>query len=343
MADVNSYSPAPAKDAKQLKKEKKEQERLQKEKEKQEKKLEKERKKREENERKQREREAKKKQSNQQANGAATTDGKSPTTTSKEASPPQSPPGADAAAETAATTTNGAKQQSPPDCWPEKVKVAEPPGQISGFGEPIAIIFDATQAGKGSMSASCTGTSVGSVPVSISEPWSGICNVHFTPNAADVYTLSVKWGGTDIGGSPFTINLSRLSANGSGSGASLPMQSSVEEKAVEEVKQNGKEEEQEVGEVSDDPFEMAFQASRILGECHSYFTSFRKKGKSSLFFGIEAYLKYLHNKFTSLHPTEIFFPATCKLAKIKCYIFCIIGLILGRGVFPVCPLSEQHS
>lgn len=278
---MNSYSPAPAKDAKQLKKEKKEQERLQKEKEKQEKKLEKERKKREENERKQREREAKKKQSNQQANGATTTDGKSTTTASKEASPPQSPPGADAAAETAATITNGEKQQqSPPDCWPEKVKVAEPPGQISGFGEPIAIIFDATQAGKGSMSASCTGTSVGSVPVSISEPWSGICNVHFTPNVADVYTLSVKWGGTDIAGSPFTINLSRLSANGSGSGASLPMQSSVEEKEVEEVKQNGKEEEQEVGEVSDDPFEMAFQASRILGECYSYFTSFCKKGRN---------------------------------------------------------------
>jgi hypothetical protein len=277
MADVNSYSPASAKDPKQLKKEKKEQERLQKEREKQEKKLEKERKKREENERKQREREAKIKAKEPQQNGAAATGEKSTgEQTTKEngapASPPQSPHGADAAAETAATTSTASCDQRPvsANCWPEKVKVAEPPGQITGFGEPIAIIFDATQAGEGPMSASCTGASVGAVPVAVSEPWSGIFNVHFTPNSADVYTLGVKWGGVDITGSPFTINLSRLSDGAVG----LPqpaMQAAEEKKKVEEVREKegkGKEEEDEevVGVISDDPFEMAFQASRLLEE-----------------------------------------------------------------------------
>ena len=289
MAEVNSYSPSPAaKDPKQLKKEKKEQERLQKEREKQEKKLEKEKKKREENERKQREKEAKKnakEQSNQ--NGDATTDEKSAgqqTTAigSKEnsapaASPPQSPPGADAAPETAATataaTTNGEEKQRPvpANCWPEKVKVAEPPGTISGFGEPIAIIFDATQAGEGTMSASCAGTSVGPIPVAVSEPWSGIFNVHFTPNSADVYTLNVKWGGFDITGSPYTINLSRLSDANGAAGMSQPtMQATEDKKKVVEEKESGgegkREKEEAAGDASDDPFEMAFQASRLLGE-----------------------------------------------------------------------------
>ncbi|CAI8053426.1 hypothetical protein GBAR_LOCUS29225 [Geodia barretti] len=198
---------------------------MQKEREKQEKKLEKERKKLEENERKQREREAKINAKEQpQQNGAEATGEKSTgEQTTKEngapASPPQSPPGADAAAETAATTStvNGHQRPVSAHCWPEKVKVAEPPGQITGFGEPIAIIFDATRAGEGPMSASCTGASVGAVPVAVSEPWSAIFNVHFTPNSADVYTLSVKWGGVDIAGSPFTINLSRLSDTNGGS------------------------------------------------------------------------------------------------------------------------------
>ena len=280
MADVNSYSPvsASAKDPKQLKKEKKGQERLQKEREKQEKKLEKERKKLEENERKQREREAKINAKEQpQQNGAEATGEKSTgEQTTKEngapASPPQSPPGADAAADTAATTStvNGHQRPVSAHCWPEKVKVAEPPGQITGFGEPIAIIFDATRAGEGPMSASCTGASVGAVPVAVSEPWSAIFNVHFTPNSADVYTLSVKWGGVDIAGSPFTINLSRLSDTNGAVAVGLPqpaMQAAEEKKKVDEVREkeeNGKEE--VVGVISDDPFEMAFQASRLLGE-----------------------------------------------------------------------------
>ena len=261
---MDSYNPA-----KQLKKEKKEQERLQKEREKQEKKLEKERKKREESERKQREKEARKKAKDDKlltANGGASTE---PNSTGELASgqapaaePPQSPPGAAAAAETAATDGNDQRSASSP----EKVAVAEPPGQITGYGEPIGISFDVSRAGEGPMTASCAGTKVGAVPAAVTESRPRIYRVQFTPNAADVYTLSVKWGGREINGSPFTINLSRLSS--AAAVGSTPQPAKEVEKDKEKVKEERKTEQaEEVEEVSDDPFEMAFQASRLLGEC----------------------------------------------------------------------------
>ena len=139
--------------------------------------------------------------------------------------------------------------------------VAEPPGQITGCGQPIGIVFNATQAGAGILTASCIGAKVGEIGTTVTQLREGVLSVKFTPNVADVYTLHVKWGGKGITGSPFNINLSRLSAAPQEQKAKLSP-APQEPKAT----QQKEEEEEVVEEVSDDPFDMAYQASRLLGE-----------------------------------------------------------------------------
>lgn len=276
MAEVADNVPPVAeqavKDAKQLKKEKKEQERLQKEREKQEKKLEKERKKKEETERKKREKEEKEAKKKAAKTGEALVNGGGAEDQvgggnglASAAAPPQSPIGASAApTETAATgDQRPVPSSSSNSSSPEKVTVAEPPGNITGYGQPIGIVFDPSNAGEGPMTATCTGTKIGAIPVSVSAvSMSGMYKVEFTPEVADMYTLSVQWGGKEIGGSPFTINLSRLP--GSPSQRKKDAEGGEEREKMKNV--NG--EEEVTGEISDDPFEMAFQASRLLGKAY---------------------------------------------------------------------------
>ena len=279
---AESEESSTVKDEQQLKKEKKELERQQKElakqqkeKEKREKKLERERKKQEEKERKLREKEAARaeKQKQQQTS----TDGEG-------GSEPILAFTEDHQEEEAAQTTQPCGSPQPPNnetkpaaavsegltdvsvSWPEKVTVAETPSQISGCGVPIDIVFNATQAGKGTLTASCTGSKIGDVPTTVTGQREGIFSVKLTPTVADVFTLSVFWGGKEISGSPFSLNLSRLSsvAKTSGQQTEGEKASAKEEKAATKGKEK---EEEEVEEVSDDPFEMAFQASRMLGQC----------------------------------------------------------------------------
>ena len=161
--------------------------------------------------------------------------------------------GASAAAESLSEATAVAGSNS----RPEAVTVAEPPGQITGCRQPIGVVFDATKAGEGTLTGTCTGAKVGSLPTKVKEVREGVYRVHFLPNESDIYMLSVQWGGTDVAGSPFTINLSRL-----------PPASAVQ---VEETRkgQGAVEEDSSEFVVSDDPFEMAYQASRMLGELYS--------------------------------------------------------------------------
>ena len=271
--------------SKDEKKERKEREKQQREKEKREKKLEKERKKQEERERKQREKEAKAQQKQQARssaerspppaqNGTAEQDGgtiladgspehKRELTAQNGASPnaiverpteghsgSAQPPGAARLQMPPTAVPNGSAATPQPASRPEAVTVAEPPGQISGCGQPIIIVFNATQAGTGALTAACVGAKAGNVATTVTELREGILSVKFTPNVADMYTLHVRWGGKDVKGSPFSLNLNRLSP---------PAQEGA-------TTQHTKEEE-EVEEVSDDPFDMAFQARRLLGEC----------------------------------------------------------------------------
>ena len=94
---------------------------------------------------------------------------------------------------------------------PEAVTVAEPPSQISAFGQPIRIAFSTENAGQGSLSAYCKGARVGDVMTELVEKSKGLYCVQFTPIEADIYTLNVQWGGIEVSGSPFQINLSRFS------------------------------------------------------------------------------------------------------------------------------------
>ena len=272
------------KDEKQLKKE-------QKEREKREKKLEKERKKQEEKERKKAAKAAK-----EQKKKADVTSEQPPEKNIEERTQngvstsanggPDPLKDNSAATEALVVASDEAAVREPPvasQSKPEEVTVTEPPGQISGCGQPIGIVFDATRAGKGPLTASCTGAKIGNVQTTVTEVREGIFSVKFTPDVADMYVLSVRWGGKEVNGSPFNINLDRLppaaqetekdievapeTEKDIEAEAAKETEKGIEAEAAKEMQQEGqggKEEEEE--EVSDDPFEMAIQASRLLGE-----------------------------------------------------------------------------
>ena len=150
--------------------------------------------------------------------------------------------------------------------WPEKVTVAEPPGQISGCGMPIGIVFNTAQAGQGALTASCIGTKAVEVPVDVTDLGKGVISVKMTPNIADIYTLNVKWAGREITGSPFTINLSLLPPAREETQPEQQKEIVVEKEEEPKMIEDEQKEQEAVDEASDDPFEMAFQASRLLGE-----------------------------------------------------------------------------
>ena len=225
-------SQALTKDEKQLRKEREKQQR---EMEKREKKLEKERKKQEEKERKRREKEAKaqqkakgdasssgadvrnlqsksEKDAQQKTNGDASSSGAdgNPEPAKQPKSEKDTQSGASSSAERNTEPTENPKRQEAVSSRPEAVTVAEPPGQITGCGQPIGIVFDATNAGEGALTASCTGAKVGSVMTAVTELREGKFNVQFTPVVADVYMLSVRWEEKEIEGSPFSIHKPEL-------------------------------------------------------------------------------------------------------------------------------------
>ena len=284
-------------EGKESKKEKKEREKQEKEQEKQER----ERQKQEEKERKQNEKREKEKEKKKPKEKSP-----APEETKKSSQPTE-----------ASAATSGTASTARPDL----VTVVEPPGQISGAGQPIGIVFDTAKAGEGQLSAACKGTKVGPIETEVMVRTAGNYHVQFVPDKADVYMLSVHWGGKDVAGSPFLINLNLLPSpslpvknKGKGEGketeasADAPVkpeekmadgrkdgasegggeeekegkvaegqgvkeeekkeegEKKEEEKKEEERKEEEKEEDSTVV-VSDDPFEMAFQASRMLGKC----------------------------------------------------------------------------
>ena len=150
------------------------------------------------------------------------------------------------------------------------VTVVKPPGQITGYGQPIGIVFDATRAGTGNLTASCVGAKVGDVPTTVTKMREGVLNVAFTPNVADMYTLRVRWGGKEVTGSPFNINLSHIPPAPQEQNARVPPAPQEQKARVlpapQEQKSTQQTEKEEEEELSDDPFDMALQARRVLGE-----------------------------------------------------------------------------
>ena len=94
---------------------------------------------------------------------------------------------------------------SPPDS--KKVRLTEPPSGALDPGAKIKIGFDTAEAGKGEMTVSCTGKSIGEVPIEVKQASKHKYEVCFTPPSEDVYSINVLWSDSPVVGSPFKLNL----------------------------------------------------------------------------------------------------------------------------------------
>ena len=93
----------------------------------------------------------------------------------------------------------------PPD--PRKVRLSKPPSGALDAGQLIMIGFDTSKAGKGELNATCTGKATGELEVQVKEISPNNHEVSFTPPSMDDYDLIVTWGGEQVAGSPFRLNL----------------------------------------------------------------------------------------------------------------------------------------
>ena len=94
----------------------------------------------------------------------------------------------------------------PPD--PKKVKLSKPPSGALDAGQLIVIGFDTSKAGKGELEAVCTGKKLaGELEVEVKEVSPNNHEVSFIPPTMDDYKLEVTWGGGQVAGSPFTLNI----------------------------------------------------------------------------------------------------------------------------------------
>ena len=93
------------------------------------------------------------------------------------------------------------------DAKAHEIAIAEAPTAMLEAGQAIGICFDTSKGGRGELVASCKGSKVGDVPVSVTERPQEKYDVKFVPPEPDVYDLEVLWGGKHVRGSPFTINL----------------------------------------------------------------------------------------------------------------------------------------
>ncbi len=96
---------------------------------------------------------------------------------------------------------------SPPK--PNAVVVKEAPSATVQAGEAIKVCFGTKMAGRGQLTATCTGRECGEIPVMISQSRNPTLkyDVELTPFDKDVYSLNVLWAGEHVKGSPFRINL----------------------------------------------------------------------------------------------------------------------------------------
>ena len=94
------------------------------------------------------------------------------------------------------------------------ITVAEPPGGKLQAGQPIEMCFDTSNAGRGEMLCTCIGEVVGEISVDVQRRDStNKFDINFQPPREDKYTLTVKWAGRSIKGSPFLFNLFHTDAS----------------------------------------------------------------------------------------------------------------------------------
>ena len=97
----------------------------------------------------------------------------------------------------------------------DKVMICEPPSAMLEAGQAIGICFDTSAGGKGILTATCTGESIGKIPITVRQRSvaKDKYDVLFLPPEPDVYVVKVLWSGVDAKGSPFTINLMPVDVN----------------------------------------------------------------------------------------------------------------------------------
>ena len=75
-------------------------------------------------------------------------------------------------------------------------------------GDKVTVRFDVTNAGQGRLTSSCSGEKAGEIEVKVNRNWSNSdYEVYFIPPCEDYFTLSVKWAGNNVKGSPLLIDV----------------------------------------------------------------------------------------------------------------------------------------
>ena len=92
-----------------------------------------------------------------------------------------------------------------PPAHPEKVKCGIP--IFTCVGDLVDLPIDTSKAGPGEIMVQCMGQKCGEVPVTIFESPEKPYQISFIPQEPDVYTISVLFRGTEVRGSPFTVDL----------------------------------------------------------------------------------------------------------------------------------------
>ena len=88
------------------------------------------------------------------------------------------------------------------------VSISKPPGANIRPGEDIVIHFNASKAGRGTLTGTCTAEDTGDIEVKVERV--GLTStyiVEFLPPHEDLYTLNVLWAGKKVKGSPFRIDM----------------------------------------------------------------------------------------------------------------------------------------
>ena len=96
----------------------------------------------------------------------------------------------------------------PPDA--SMVTVTQP--EETGLEHPINYLCDCSKAGHGKLSVGVYGENCGQVESSIEQNENAKFTAHFLPQEPDIYSMSIKWEGEEVTGSPFVVNLLPIDA-----------------------------------------------------------------------------------------------------------------------------------
>ena len=87
----------------------------------------------------------------------------------------------------------------------KKVIVTEP--DTIALSESLHYKVDARDAGNGKLFTVCRGENYGQVQLDTVEETSALFDISFTPHHSDLYKITMEWGGDEVPGSPFRVDL----------------------------------------------------------------------------------------------------------------------------------------